>query len=346
MNIGISATKFIDKKHSSSGSLTKYLTADKATSSSQSQASSQSQMKLKQKSTIKGMFSAFEERQNEKKSVTIMNSEMVSRCKTEAKPVTDTEQDQEDSQNCHTSLSNLNQICKSRSIKECLLEQDRSKSSKTCTDTVRFFASKMKQQDTLSSLPVAIFGSSDSSDEFEEDKLCSRTTADSSYKQTPKESIDNYRTSSVYTSPFKFVKISQGSEQGFGNNKLQLDNRNATRSSAQENKNGPKVQHPRCSTSIARNSDMATNSVQADSNDYINCMECSRSILIWEMPEHSDFHFAQSLMKEQSAEFRSQTGIVSQKRKRSGRGRGHGVSSNNKRTKAEPIQTISKFFAS
>ena len=35
-----------------------------------------------------------------------------------------------------------------------------------------------------------------------------------------------------------------------------------------------------------------------DAEDYIQCDKCDKSIVVWEMPEHSDYHFALELQKE------------------------------------------------
>uniref|UniRef100_UPI00358DFDDF DNA polymerase eta n=1 Tax=Myxine glutinosa TaxID=7769 RepID=UPI00358DFDDF len=37
--------------------------------------------------------------------------------------------------------------------------------------------------------------------------------------------------------------------------------------------------------------------------DMVNCNECGKTVSMWEMPEHSDFHFAQSLQKTFSASY-------------------------------------------
>jgi hypothetical protein len=39
------------------------------------------------------------------------------------------------------------------------------------------------------------------------------------------------------------------------------------------------------------------NAYACDDQDYIECEKCKKRILVWEMPEHSDYHFALDLYK-------------------------------------------------
>ncbi|KAM4835292.1 DNA polymerase eta isoform 1-T2 [Thomomys bottae] len=78
--------------------------------------------------------------------------------------------------------------------------------------------------------------------------------------------------------------------------------------------------------------------------DQIPCEKCGSSVLVWEMPEHMDYHFALELQKSflQSSSSRSQAvPALSPQSKRNPKSP---VASSNKRPRLEGMQTLESFF--
>ena len=96
----------------------------------------------------------------------------------------------------------------------------------------------------------------------------------------------------------------------------------------------------------------------SDADDYILCDKCNKQILVWDLPEHNDFHFALELQGEQGStvpqlplggtigSMTPNAGQKSLKRKSMGDSRGRGRPS--KRTSLEngskPSQKLDRFF--
>jgi hypothetical protein len=61
--------------------------------------------------------------------------------------------------------------------------------------------------------------------------------------------------------------------------------------------NGPK-------TNLAKTNDVVNES-DYSIEDYMQCEKCDKMIIVWEMPEHMDFHFAMDLQKDMNTESRN-----------------------------------------
>ncbi|XP_042527962.1 DNA polymerase eta isoform X1 [Dipodomys spectabilis] len=78
--------------------------------------------------------------------------------------------------------------------------------------------------------------------------------------------------------------------------------------------------------------------------DQVPCEKCGSSVLVWEMPEHMDYHFALELQKSflQSHSSRCQVApVLSPQSKRNPKSP---MASSNKRTRLEGMQTLESFF--
>ncbi len=86
-----------------------------------------------------------------------------------------------------------------------------------------------------------------------------------------------------------------------------------------------------------------------DAGDYIKCEKCEQNILVWEMPEHTDFHFAMDLQNETNEQERTGARVmIANHGKRilsGGRGCGSGQSRKKaKLTSAQGTPKLEHFF--
>lgn len=128
-----------------------------------------------------------------------------------------------------------------------------------------------------------------------------------------------------------------------GKGALKLDSSKAVPSEMDLAQNSPNILTFSASKSVEMAPKADTTPSLLAAEDHVPCEKCGSLILVWEMPEHMDYHFAVELQKSFLQPHSSNPQVVSAltQGKRNPKSP---LSSGNKRPRPEGMQTLESFF--
>uniref|UniRef100_A0A452RFP5 DNA polymerase eta n=1 Tax=Ursus americanus TaxID=9643 RepID=A0A452RFP5_URSAM len=111
---------------------------------------------------------------------------------------------------------------------------------------------------------------------------------------------------------------------------------------AQNSPNGPASLTSNSALAVAQKSTTSPSPLAAE--DQVPCEKCGSLVPVWEMPEHTDYHFALELQKSFLQPHSSNSQVVPASSPQSKRNPKSPSASSNKRPRPEGVQTLESFF--